>query len=117
MAFSKGKGMEEVPGTGETQDETEVEAKDTPKVRQEIKAAFKRIEEIDNERDAANKDKAAQFDHLASLGVSKKGAQSAYKRFRMRNDEERESHDFSFMLCCKATGIGFQEDLPGMGKK
>lgn len=51
------------------------------------------------------------FDELAAAGISKKGAQAAYKRYLLRNEDDRESHDFAFQLCCKAVGVGIQEDL------
>lgn len=96
---------------GEEQETEQPAAKDTPKIRKLIKEKFKRLEEIDADRKAANADKAAVFDELAAAGVSKKGAQAAYKRFLLRNEDDRESHDFSFALCCKAVGVGIQEDL------
>jgi hypothetical protein len=85
--------------------------KDTPDIRKKIAAAFKRMEKIDAERKALNEEKAAEFDKLEALGVRRKGAKAAYSRFKSKDDEDRESIDFSYALCCKAVDIGIQEEL------
>ena len=83
---------------------------DSPDIRQEVIGVFNRIASFIKEREAVNKDIQAEYDRLEAKGINRKAAKAAFKRFNM-TAEEREAHDFSFAICAKAIGAGYQPEL------
>ena len=93
------------------QEQEEISLEDNDLVRQAIRQAMEKMQQIDLERDCLNKRAEEVRANLeASHGISRKGFAAAYSRFKL-DEAKRNAHDHSFALCCNAMNIGYQPSL------
>jgi len=92
---------------GEDNEQYLVDNKD---VRSFVSKTFEAMKKLECARDAINSDLKAELDRMEVKGINRKAAKAAYKRFKL-SDEERESMDFSYAVCCNAVGVQPQRDL------
>jgi len=79
-------------------------------VRLSISQVFDKLKTLELERSAINSDIKSELDNLEAKGVNRKAAKSAFKRFKL-SEEEREAMDFSYEVCCSAVGVQSQLGL------
>lgn len=87
---------------------------DNAQSRKAIKDAFARMKEIDARREQCNADTKSALDGLEVHGIKRSAAKAAYKRW-IQDEDEREEHDASYLLCCEAMGVPYEQGSLDLG--
>jgi len=86
------------------QDNTEVKLVDDDVTRKYVDGVMDRITAKKLERKTINEQIQAIFTEAESRGINRKGLKAAISRYEL-SEEQRDSMDFSYSLCCKIKDI------------